>query len=81
MNANAGTVLIRISAELISAGGRNTKYLKENVTGDKPGVSYKIVSVNDNCPHRNRKITDSHKLSAVSLERKDTENLFLQAGH
>lgn len=81
MNANAGSVLIRISAELISAGDRNTKFLKENVTGDKPGVSYKILSVNDSCPHRNHKITDSHKLSAVSLEMKNTENLFLEAGH
>jgi hypothetical protein len=81
MNANTGTVLIRISAELISTGGRNTKYLKENVTGDKPGVSYKIMCVNDSCPHRNHKITDSHKLSAVSFERIDTENLFLQAGY
>lgn len=45
MNANAGTMLIRISAELISAGDRNTKFLKEKVTGDKPGVSYKILSV------------------------------------
>jgi hypothetical protein len=57
------------------------KFLKEKVTGDKPGVSYKILSVNDSCPHRNHNITDSHKLSALSLERKDTENLLLQAGH
>ena len=66
MNANAGTVLIRISA-----GDWNAEFLEENVTGDKPGVSYKILSVNDSCPHRNHKITDIHKLSAVSLERKD----------
>lgn len=79
MNADAETMLIRISGELISAGDRNTP--KQNITGDKLGVSYKILSVNDSCPHRNHKITDSHKLSAVSLERKYTENLFLQAGH
>jgi hypothetical protein len=74
-------VQIRISGELISAGGGNTKFLKENVTGNKPGVSYKILNVNDNCPHRNHKITDNHKLSAIVLERKDTKNVFLQAGH
>jgi hypothetical protein len=74
-------VLLRISTGLITAGDRNMKSLKENVTGDKPGVSYKILSVNDSCPHRNHNITDSHKLSALSLERKDTENLLLQAGH
>lgn len=72
---------IRISGELISAGGGYTKFLKENVTGNKPGVSYKILNVNDNFPHKNHKITDNHKLSEISLERKDTENVFLQAGH
>jgi len=40
-----------------------------------------IINVHERRPHRNHKITDSHKLLAVSLESKDTENLFLQAGH
>ena len=90
INANAGAVLIRISAELLSAGDRNTKFLKQNVTGDKPGVSYKILSVNDilclwfrapliyinNCPTRcNTKQSTCYSASSLYMFRVSTTTI------